>query len=184
MRTDINRWDQKYLDRHPDFLPDPLLDEYRHLLDGNGLALDVACGTGQNALFLAKLGYYVIAVDGSEVGLRYGIQEARRRNLNTHGLVMDLDQVQLPRKHFNLVIVFRFLNRTLMPQLIDTLIPGGLLIYKTFNRNHLANRKDFNKSFLLHNGELSNYLKELQLVATNDKPQNKESTSYYIGKRQ
>lgn len=183
MRDDIYRWNEKYLDRNPDFAPDPLLSVIRHLLDGDGLALDVACGNGQNALCLAELGYQVVAVDGSEVGIRYGIKEARRRNLNIHGLVMDLDQVQLPQNHFKLVIVFRYLNRALFPQLIDCLLPGGLLITKTFNLNHLADNKNFNKSFLLQHGELSKYLNELQLIATNDTLDNKESTCYFIGRR-
>ena len=96
---------------------------------------------------------------------------------------MDLDQAQLPQQHFNLVIVFRYLNRALFPQLIDCLRPGGLLIYKTFNLNHLAKRKDFNKSFLLQHGELSEHLNALRLVATNDSADNEESTTRFLGRR-
>jgi len=184
LRSDIARWDKKYLDRHPDFEADSLLSEYRYLMDGNGPALDIACGTGQNALDLASIGYQVVAVDGSEVGLRYGYTEAQRLKLSIQWLVTDLDQIQLPTNHFRLVIAFRYLNRALFPQLIECLVPGGLLIYKTFNLNHLAKRKDFNKSFLVQNGELSKFLKDLELIATNDTENNKESTAYFVGRRQ
>ncbi len=73
MHPDIERWNRKYQNGNPNpaFEPDPLLSDYRHLLDGKGKALDVACGVGHNALFLARLGYDVVGVDGSIVGLRY-----------------------------------------------------------------------------------------------------------------
>ena len=73
MQQDVERWNRKYSkgNPNPDFEPDSLLKRYVPLLDGKGIALDVACGVGHNAIFLAKRGYDVIAIDGSVTGLNY-----------------------------------------------------------------------------------------------------------------
>lgn len=183
--ADRERWDRKYTagNPHPDFVPDPILTQYAHLLDGNGWALDVACGVGHNALFLAHRGYDVLAVDGSQVGLRYGHAAARERALPVHFVATDLDRFTPPSRRFGLVLVMRFLSRPLLPLLKEALRPGGLMIYQTFNLNWRRVNPSFNPEYLLQPGELAGFFPDFEVIATNDAGDIADDLTYWIGRR-
>jgi tellurite methyltransferase len=185
MRHDVERWNRKYSNRNPhaDFAPDILLKNYVHLLDGKGIALDVACGVGHNAIYLAQRGYDVIAVDGSIVGLKYCREEIRRKPLRVSLIAADLERFSLPPEYFDLVLVVRYLFRPLIAQLKTAVTPGGLVIYQTFNSNHLRDNPDFKREYLLEHGELTGWFADFQLIATNDSPGLQDSLSYLIGRK-
>ena len=183
--ADRKRWDRKYAagNPHPDFVPDPILTQYAQLLDGNGWALDVACGVGHNALFLARRGYEVLAVDGSPVGLQYGRAAARDRALPVHFVAADLDRFAPPPHCFNLILVMRFLIRPLLPLLKEALAPGGLMIYQTFNLNWRRTNPAFNPDYLLAPGELAKAFSDFEIIATNDGMDIADDLTYWIGRR-
>src|SRR5262249_41054837 len=92
--ADRFKWDERYTadpdwrrERQP---PHPWLAEHAPCSD-SGLALDLACGLGQNALFLVEQGYRVIGVDVSGVGLRTGLESAREADLASHILFVHAD---------------------------------------------------------------------------------------------
>lgn len=184
-QADRERWDRKYTAGNPNpaFAPSPLLVQYAHLLDGRGLALDVACGVGQNAIFLADRGYEVLAVDGSLVGLRYCQAAIAGTGRRIHLVAADLGRFVFPRAAFALVIVFRFLDRALLPQIKEALAPGGLLIYETFNINQLRWRPEMTRSYLLEPGELARGFADLECIATNDTAANTAELTHWIGRR-
>lgn len=97
-----------------------------------GRALDLACGTGRNALLLAERGWQVVGVDLSPVGLHRAQNEARRHNLPLDLLAVDLQAWRWPLGRFDLISVFRFLDRSLCSHIVAALRPGGVLIYETF----------------------------------------------------
>jgi tellurite methyltransferase len=66
----------------------------------------------------------------------------------------DLDRFRFPPAAFDLICVFRFLNRGLFPALVRGLKPGGLLIYETFNWRWIEERPDVNPDYMLRPGEL------------------------------
>ncbi len=185
MRQDVERWDRKYRDGNPNpgFEPEPLLISHAQLLDGKGTALDLACGVGHNAMFLARRGYTVTAIDGSETGLGYCRAATRNTPLRIHLVAADLERISLPRDHFDVVLVVRYLYRPLMAQIKTALKPGGLVIYKTFNTNHLRERPDFKKEYLLERGELPGWFSGYDLIATNDSPRVEDTCSYLIGRK-
>ena len=185
MRSDLERWNRKYSggNPHPDFAPDPILTEHAHLLDGVGTALDVACGVGHNAIYLARRGYAVVAVDGSFTGLRYCRNALRGQNLRVSLVNADLENFALPAEYFAVVLVVRYLHRPLIAQLKATLKPGGLMIYRTFNANYLRERPVFNPDYLLKPGELAGFFTDFKCIATNDAPDVTETLSYWIGTR-
>lgn len=184
-RADIERWNGKYASHnpHPDFAPDAILTQYAHLLDGQGLALDVACGVGHNALYLARRGYEVIAVDGSLTGLRYCRERLRATPLPVHLVVADLEEFVPPPERFALVLVVRYLNRPLIAHLKRALVPGGLLIYQTFNRHRLLMNPDFNPDYLLEPGEFRHLFADFETLASNDTPDMRDPMSFWIGRR-
>lgn len=184
MRADIERWNQKYLDRAAaPTAPDPLLLSYAHCLGDRGTALDVACGFGHNAVYLARRGYDVYAVDGSEVALRRCRAALRGEFLPVHLIVADLDVFAPPANHFDLVLVVHYLHRPLFPRLRAAVKPGGLLLYKTFNTRRLQADPRFPRGYLLEPGELARQFGDWETIATNERPVPSTDTTFWIGRR-
>lgn len=92
-------------------------------------ALDVACGAGRNALYLAGQGYRVDAVDVSAEALARGRRAAAEQGLVVSWIRRDLDQ-GLPRRlpDYDLVVVMRYLDLSLLSAAAERLRPGGYLI--------------------------------------------------------
>ncbi len=157
--SDRTRWDEKYSAKEPTTAPpdDWLVQCVQSLQPGT--ALDIACGLGHNAMWLAEEGWTVDAVDISNVGLKLASNAARRRKVCISWLPGDLEDPSWhpPREVYDLIVVFRFLDRVRLPQLIDDhLAPGGHLIYETFTEGQL-NRSDNhlrNPNFALQPREL------------------------------
>ncbi|MGI9333394.1 MAG: class I SAM-dependent methyltransferase [Gammaproteobacteria bacterium] len=176
MRADADRWNRKYAKgaAYRPFSPDPLLERMRERLRlhsrsvGGGRLLELACGRADNAILGAMCGYRATGVDISETGLRLARGNAARFGLALEWLTADLDDYTLPIAHYDVVLVFRYLNRELFAGLAEALRPGGLLVYKTFNRAHLDRHPGFPEDFVLQPGELRGQFEGLQLVATNE----------------
>lgn len=147
-------WDARYRAASELRPPSQLLDRWISGL-APGRALDLACGTGRNALLLARHGWRVLGVDISPQALRIAQHEARRQALTLDLAAVDLQSWPLPRSGFDLVCVFRFLDRALCPGIAAALRPGGVLIYETFTvaqRSYPNGPRD--DAFLLQPGEL------------------------------
>jgi SAM-dependent methyltransferase len=131
-QAERDKWDERYRggayeDRTH---PTALLAEWIDRLP-RGHALDVACGAGRNALFLAAHGYSVDAVDISAVALERGRADAQRLGLDVRWLCLDLDdgaEDGLPPGPYELVVWVRYVNAALLPRLARRLAPGGLAL--------------------------------------------------------
>ena len=156
--SDRERWDRKYAagEGPAHFEPKPFLTRHHHLFTG-GRALDVACGFGGTALYLASLGYRVDAVDVSSFGLARAQAEATRRSLHVNFAQVDLTRWSVPSSRYDLIAVFNYLNRDLMPRLVAGLRPGGLLLQAARNLRYLSIRPDFDPAYLLELGELARF---------------------------
>jgi tellurite methyltransferase len=132
------------------------LVEHRHLLPDAGDALDVACGRGRNALWLASHGFVVRGVDRDPVAIEHLRQEASRRDVNIDARVMDLEtgSPDIAVAAYDVVLGVHYLHRPLFPAMITALRPGGLLVYETFTRDQAARGRPTNPAFLLERGEL------------------------------
>jgi dihydroneopterin aldolase len=112
-----------------------------------GTALDVAAGTGRNALFLASRGYQVNAIDRDADALARLASTAKKAALPTVSTrTMDLEQPapsvpDLGKEAYDVVIVFFYLYRSLFPHLMDALKPGGVLVYETFTIDNYFHHK-------------------------------------------
>lgn len=90
--------------------------------------LDVGCGAGRNSLYLAEQGHRVTGVDISEQALARARQSASERNLAIQFESMDFDLHTPATGAWDLVVMMRFMNRTVQPKLASLLKPGGLLL--------------------------------------------------------
>lgn len=177
-QRDRIRWNTKYRQREPFFEPADLLIEYASLLT-HGRALDLACGAGGNALFLVQQGYRTDALDLSEVGLRIAQEEARERGLDVNWVQASAKNLPLAGSTYDCIVVFRFLVRAVMPELVGLLKPGGLLFYESYNVRRLKVRPDFNPSYLLGVGELPAWFRDLDTILSRDCG----DVSSYIGRK-
>lgn len=132
-----------------------------------GQALDLACGLGQNSIWLAQQGWNVDGVDVSAEGLTIARQSASQSGCSVNWLEADLDDWLPAPDSYELAIVFRFLDRESVPRIVSTgLRSGGWLIYETFSAGQL-HRPDShirNPAFTLAPGELPNLFPEFNVV--------------------
>ena len=149
--------------------PATWLTMHRHLLPP-GHALDVACGRGRHALWLAEQGWHVTAVDRDAGAVRELGVEARRRGLPIAAESIDLEReaATLPNGPFDVIVVVHYLHRPLFPQLLAALRQGGVLVYETFTTAQAARGKPTNPDFLLHPGELRELVGSLAILESRE----------------
>ncbi len=132
----------------------------------NGLVLDLACGSGRHALYLASLGLQVIAVDRDLSVLR-----GQKLPMEIKLLEMDLENSPWPfgENEFDAIVVTNYLHRPLFAKIIATLKTGGVLIYETFAIGNEKFGKPSNPDFLLQPGELLDAVRgSMRVVAYED----------------
>ncbi len=135
--------------------PDPWLVRVLPLLPVTGRVLDVACGNGRNALFLAEKGYAVTALDYSGEALEQLGREAALRHLEVETRKVDLEEdPELPAAACDLVIAFFYLHRPLLPKLKKTVRPGGIAVMRTFSSAGTFPGGSANPAYVLRPGEL------------------------------
>jgi 2-polyprenyl-3-methyl-5-hydroxy-6-metoxy-1,4-benzoquinol methylase len=134
--------------------PARVLAENHHLLPRHGKALEVACGRGANALFLAAQGLETWAWDISTVAIESLAAEAQRQGYPLHTQTRDVMQAPPEGGSFDVIVVSHFLERGLIALLRQALRPQGLLYYQTFTRARVSERGPSNAEFRLQDNEL------------------------------
>jgi SAM-dependent methyltransferase len=151
--------------------PASWLVQHAGLLPRAGRALDVACGRGRHALWLAERGLTTLGVDRSADAIREINEAARERRLPLRAEVRDLESGADPFRDdtpFDVIVVVHYLHRPLFPALLDALAPGGLLVYETFTRAQAGRGKPTNPDFLLKPGELIELMRPLDVLASRE----------------
>ncbi len=143
-----------------------VLREHAHLLPGCGDALDLACGLGANALFLAGRGLAVQAWDSAPVAIERLRAEAGRCGFVIDAQVRDVVATPPGPGSLDVIVVSHFLERGLFPHLLAALRPGGLLFYQTFTTERIeGGSTPSNPAFLLAPNELLRLCAPLRLLA-------------------
>ena len=132
--------------------------------------VDVACGSGRDAVYLAMKGYDVEAIDRLADALAKAEDLARRCGVNLTTREVDLERdPHLPAEHYDIVMVFRYLQRSLFPMLAAAVRPGGYIVYETFHeRNLQTNKKPRNPAHLLKSGELPQAFADFDVLICHD----------------
>ena len=184
-----SRWDRRHAEAEGIGEPALILGRYGHLLPREGDALDLACGRGASALFLARRGLATSAWDLSPVAI-----ERLRGAAASAGLAIDAqvrDLVARPPRpgSFDVILVSHFLERGLAGPLMAALRPGGLLFYQTFTRERVGDAGPANPDYRLAPNELLRLFAPLRLRAyqeegrLGDLGQGVRDLALYVGER-
>lgn len=146
---DAQHWDEMYRSRDQIFSGNPnpvLVTEITDLPPG--LALDVGCGEGADAVWLAQRGWQVTAVDISEIALHRAATAATSVNGRVAWTRADLTTTPPPADAFDLVSIHYFPlhhqpGHTALHGLLNAVSPGGTLLFATHARADLTPREDF-----------------------------------------
>ena len=160
-----HKWDQRYkIESGNPPLAARILNDYSHLLPSNGLALDLACGLGGNALFLAKAGLSVHAWDISGVAIKKLGTSSSSMKLPIQTEIRDVVKHPPKQESFDVIVVSYFLDRSIIKSLCGALRPDGLLYYQTFTRSNATKTGPKNPDYLLSENELLRLFSELNIL--------------------
>ncbi|RYX90794.1 MAG: class I SAM-dependent methyltransferase [Comamonadaceae bacterium] len=136
---------------------------WSHLVAPGAPVLDVACGAGRHMRWFAARGHAVTGVDRSAEAIAAveGVGEAVQADIEN-------GPWPLEGRTFGAVVVTNYLWRPLMPALVASLAPGGVLLYETFAAGNETVGKPSRPDFLLRPGELLDVCKGLRIVAFED----------------
>jgi tellurite methyltransferase len=165
MDAEISKWNLNYTQSGQNFNPPiQVLTENDFLLPATGIALDLASGFGANAIFLAEQGLAVTAWDISLVAIEklttYAVQQGLNINACQEKIVAD----SFTECSFDVIVVSRFLDRTLSDAIIGALKPDGLLFYQTFTREKISRKPPNNPDYLLTENELLALFSPLRVI--------------------
>ncbi len=125
------------------------IQRFGHLVPAGGAVLDVACGQGRHVHWFAQRGHPCLGIDRSAQALAALPPSAQR-------LCADIENGAwpLPGAQFAAVVVTNYLWRALLPTLVASVAPGGVLLYETFADGNARFGKPSRPDFLLQPGEL------------------------------
>jgi tellurite methyltransferase len=126
-----------------------------------GRVIDVAMGSGRNALFLAGKGFAVCGIEKSSEAIKIA-----RGALDERAAIIRGDAEYLPfrRESAEGVLVFYFLLRSVMGDIITILKKGGVVIYETFLKRQNEIDRSRNSEYLLDDGELLSFFRGFDLL--------------------
>lgn len=131
--------------------PSDWVKRFSALIPRESRVLDLACGNGRHARFLAGMGHQVEAVDSDADALAHlaGVDGVRVRQADLEG-----GPWPYHTEVFDAVVVSRYLYRPLLPSLLKVVASQGVLIYETFMVGNEEYGKPTNPAYLLRTGEL------------------------------
>ena len=131
--------------------PSDWVVKYTPLITSGGRVLDLACGYGRHAIWLAAQGFQVDAVDCNTQALA-GMHEIANINV----IVADIERGEWPaaEQKYDAIIVSRYLYRPILSTLAQMLNIDGVLIYETFMVGNEHYGKPSNPDYLLLQDEL------------------------------
>ncbi len=182
------KWDCIYA--KSDFsVPADVLIENRYLLPKKGCALDLASGLGANALYLAEIGLNTCAWDVSSVALNKLQQSAKKKKLKLSTKKIYIEAKVLPENTFDVIVISRFLDRSLSDAIIKSLKPNGLLYYQTYVKGKRDSIGPKNPDYLLDRNELLQLFCSLNVVVyrensvIGDMACGERNEAHYIGQK-
>ncbi|MCR9244890.1 MAG: class I SAM-dependent methyltransferase [bacterium] len=130
--------------------PSAAIQRWLPLVPTGGAVLDVAAGSGRHARLFAEHGHPVVALDRDVTVLR----TAPDPHIEVLAADLEADPWPVAGRTFAAVVVTNYLWRPLLPTLVASVQPGGVLLYETFAVGNERYGRPRNPDFLLRPGEL------------------------------
>jgi tellurite methyltransferase len=164
---DRARWDEKHAAEHATQKPSSFLKEIFEAGSWplpQGQALDIATGTGRNAIFLTERGFQVVGIDISPVGLEMARRTAQEKSLAIDWQEADLERIELPKGYYDLVLNFNYLQRSLVPQIKKTLKSGGWVVFETYLIDQSKIGHPISPDYLLLHNEMLDFFRDFRVL--------------------
>lgn len=158
-QKDKLKWDKKYQETTSllkDREPSENLKKIVEKTKGKK-ALDVASGAGRNSIYLANNGFDVEALDISSVALEV-LNNKGFKNISCK--LVDLDEYEILKNNYDLIVMTNFLDRNLIPKLSNALKINGVLFIETYMEDELNEKISSNPDFLLKKDELKTFFND------------------------
>jgi len=160
-----NKWNSLYTEGKGNSEPAQVLADHLFLLPKIGHALDLACGLGENALLLAKQGLTTEAWDISTVALQKIQEKSVANALSIKTSLTEISTSSFSENSFDVIVISRFLDRSICNAIMGSLKPNGLLFCQTYTQQKVSELGPKNPRFLLAENELLTLFSELSVVA-------------------
>jgi tellurite methyltransferase len=127
-----------------------------------GKALDLACGAGRNAIWLAEHAWEVTAVDGAPDAIEILRARAQQRGLKINAVIADLEkgEFEIEPSRWGLVAMCYYLQRNLFEPAKRGVVPGGILVCIV----HLSEPGEEDSPHRLRPGELGKYFSGWEIL--------------------
>ncbi|MFC1938511.1 class I SAM-dependent methyltransferase [Chloroflexota bacterium] len=130
-----------------------------------GRALDVAMGSGQNAVYLAEMGFDVEGVDISPEAVNSALELAGKAGVAINARIGNLgDKYYIKNGVYDVIICFNYLQRSLIPEIKSGLRKGGMMVYETFIVDQAQFGKPTNPDYLLQHNELLDMFRDFRCL--------------------
>lgn len=127
--------------------------------------LDIGCGGGRDAIFMAKQKMNVIAIDHEAKVLKRAKSLAALSGAQVKFKCCDIKKQDcLPAQEFDVISVVRFLNRDMFSYIINALKPNGVIIFETFVSGVEKIGTPKNPQFILKEGELAEVFADFNII--------------------
>jgi SAM-dependent methyltransferase len=137
---------------------------WSHLIESDASVLDVACGSGRHMAWFAQRGCQVTGIDRAQEALDSACTFGTTVLADIENAPWPLMVVNLPQQ-FDVVVATNYLWRPIFQRVLESVKPGGLLLYETFAQGNETVGKPSRSDFLLKPGELLQLCQGLHVVA-------------------
>ncbi|HET8541064.1 MAG TPA: methyltransferase domain-containing protein [Anaeromyxobacter sp.] len=161
---DRERWNVRYSEEVEIPEPSPFLVSLDGVLPRRGRALDLAGGSGRNAIWLARRGLDVTLADVSDVALARAARAAAAAGVGLATVQVDLEAAAPPAGPWDLLVCTYFLHRPLLAALPALLAPGGLLVVAHATRTNLTRHARPGPDHVLEDGELPALVRGVEVL--------------------
>ncbi len=159
----METWDERYASgKYSSAEPHKLLVEIADRIKKPAKALDLACGTGRNAIYLAEKGWQVTAVDNSSVAIEIAKQRAAEKAVEINFRVADLEKGEfaIEVEAYDLICDFYYLQRDLFAPMKTGIRAGGIII----STIHIYGDAEEAGEFTLREGELREFFRDSEIL--------------------
>ncbi len=151
--------------------PSDWITRWTHLAAPGATVLDVACGSGRHLAWFAARGHAVTGIDRDISKAQMPGTDFEPLGTPVHLIQADIESGPWPLlqdgqpQTFGMVVVTNYLWRPLLPTLVASVAPGGVLLYETFAAGNEQWGRPSRPDFLLQPLELLQACASLHTVA-------------------